>query len=132
MLARDMLTGQLHEVPDYGAVPRMSSWPDPQTYGLGEVYDGLGNSLGMFFLPKLVNAITGGGGGGGAAGLLSRLLPGGGGGGAVAPPATRVTCPACPPCPSCNTNTMRPPMGPPGYPFPFPYAPGPARRRRRR
>lgn len=134
MLVQDMLTGRLHEVrPDPGvAAPRIGEMPDPQTYGLGEVYDGLGNSLGMFFLPKLiggaVNAITGGGGGGG---LLSRLLPGGGGGGATsAPGPIRLTCPPCPPCPSPN-SMMRPPMTPPGYPYPFPYPP-PARRRRRR
>jgi hypothetical protein len=128
MLARDMLTGQLHEVPEYGPAPRIGGWPDPNTYGVGEVYDGLGHSLGMFFLPKLVKAITGGGGPGG---LLTRLLPGGGGG-ATAAPVTRVSCPPCPPCPSCNANMMRPPMGPPGYPYPFPYPAAPRRRRRRR
>src|SRR5438552_6598979 len=126
MLVQDMLTGQLHEVPEGVGGPRMGNLPDPQTYGLGEVYDGLGNSLGMFFLPKLLSAITGGGGGGG---LLSKLLPGGGGGGS-APAPMRVSCPPCPPCPSFNASTMRPPMGPPGYPYPFPYPP--SRRRRRR
>jgi hypothetical protein len=118
MLAQNMLTGQLHEIPEYGAAPTVGAWPDPQTYGLGEVYDGLGNSLGLFFLPKLikgaVNAITGGGGGGG--GLA---------------PVTRVNCPPCPACPACGTamppgGMMRPGM--PGFPFPYP----PTRRRRRR
>ena len=36
MLARDMLTGQLHEVPDYRPGPAaVGGYPDPQMYGLG-------------------------------------------------------------------------------------------------
>ena len=27
MLVQDMLTGQLHDIPEYGMAPR---WPDPQ------------------------------------------------------------------------------------------------------
>jgi hypothetical protein len=65
MLVQDMLTGQLHEVPEYGMTPPPPPrrWPDPQLYGLGEVHDERGNSLGVFFLPKLIrgaaSAVTG-------------------------------------------------------------------------
>jgi hypothetical protein len=125
MLARDMLTGQLHEVPDggYAAAPA-GAYPDPQTYGLGEAYDGYGNSLGLFFLPKLIKSAVGAITGGGGPGILSNLLPGGGG--AAAAPA----CPPCPACPACGTQ-LAPAMPRPGFPYPYPYPP-PARRRRRR
>ncbi len=127
MLARDMLTGQLHEVPEYG----YAAYPDPRTYGLGEAYDGFGNPLGLMFLPKLikgaVGAITGG-----PASIIRSILPGGGGGGAPAP-ATVVgpACPPCPPCPACGTQFPAAMMRP-GFPYPMPYPPAPGRRRRRR
>ena len=63
MLVQDMLTGQLHDIPEYGMAPR---WPDPQVYGLGEVHDERGNSLGVFFLPKLVK---------GAVSAVNKLVP---------------------------------------------------------
>src|SRR5262245_23523326 len=98
MLAQDMLTGRFHEVPDQMAAA--DGWPDPQLYGLGEVHDGYGNSLGLFFLPKLiqkaVGAITGGG-----------------------QPAPSSAPPGCPPCPVCRT----PYPGPPA-PMPPAFAPG--------
>jgi len=117
MLVQDMLTGQLHEVPDYGvAEPEMSGWPDPQMYGLGEVHDGLGNSLGLWFLPKLIG------------GAVSKIF-GGGGGDAPAPaPAAAPACPPCPACPTCGMALPPIPYPPPGYPPPG-YLP---RRRRRR
>jgi hypothetical protein len=112
MLVRDMLTGQLHEVPEYGrpdvAEPEMSGWPDPQTYGLGELHDGYGNSLGLWFLIQ------------GAAGLVKNII----GGGRPAPEA--VPAPTCPPCPACPTCGA--PQWMPGAPPPV-YLP---RRRRRR
>lgn len=117
MLVQDMLSGYIHEVPDYGE-PEMSGWPDPQTYGLGEVYDGLGNSLGLWFLPKLIK---------GAASAVRGLLPGGGVRPSLPQPVPMApTMPAaCPPCPAYGMP--RPPF-PPGTPYPFPQS----RRRRRR
>jgi hypothetical protein len=122
MLVQDRLSGYIHEVPDYGyAEAEMSSWPNPQTHGLGEVYDGLGNSLGLWFLPKLIK---------GAVSAVKGLVTGG-----AAPPVFQQPAPmapmpmpmmrpaGCPPCP---------PYGPgfpqPGAPYPLPMT----RRRRRR
>jgi hypothetical protein len=119
MFVQDRLTGQLHEVPDVGyyAEPEFAAWPDPQLYGLGEVHDGFGNSLGLWFLPKLIG------------GAVSKIF---GGGGAPAPsaPAPVVTqsCPACPPCPRCGPTMPTPPFPYPPFPYPYPQA----RRRRRR
>jgi hypothetical protein len=130
MLARDMLTGQLHEVPEYGyAAPPYGGYPDPQTYGLGEAYDGFGNPLGLMFLPKLiksaVGAITGG-----PASIIRSILPGGGGGGGGSAPAP--ACPPCPPCPACGTPFPQGMMRP-AFPYPYPpYPPPPPARRRRR
>ena len=113
MLAQNMLTGQFHQVPDYRAAPpHMGGWPDPQVYGLGEVHDGLGNSLGLWFLPKLIK---------GAVSAVSNLVTGGGGSSASPVP------PNCPPCPVCPTPAGPPGMMPPGIPYRFP----PRRRRRR-
>ena len=130
MRVQDMLSGQFHEMPDYGvAEPYRSGWPDPQMYGLGEVHDGLGNSLGLWFLPKLIG------------GAVSKIFGGGGGGGEASapPPMTsapaplRVTCPPCPPCPACGTPFPGAGMMRPGFPpFPYPYPPPSPRRRRRR
>ena len=115
MLAQDMLTGRIHEVPDHIGGP-VDGWPDPQLYGLGEVHDGYGNSLGLFFLPKLIK---------GAIGAVKRVV---GGGGAPAPSAAAATCPPCPPCsPQRQMMPFGPSTMPPGYPFP-----GRPRRRRRR
>jgi hypothetical protein len=54
MLFHDTVTGQLHEVPDHALAE------DPQGssgYGEGQViYDGLGNPLGLWFLPKIALA----------------------------------------------------------------------------
>jgi hypothetical protein len=112
MLAQDMLTGRLHEVPDQMA--STDEWPNPQLYGLGEVHDGYGNSLGLFFLPKLIQK---------AVGAIT-----GGGQRAAASPAPS----GCPPCPVCQTPqpypmppAPTPPAFAPGYPYPM-------RRRRRR
>jgi hypothetical protein len=128
MLVQDMLTGRLHEVPDYrmaAAPPRR--WPDPQMYGLGEVHDGYGNSLGLFFLPKLIKS---------AVGTVSNLVRGALPGAAPPPspppipmpmPAMAAPAPPCPPCPPYGV----PPgaaLAPPGFPAPFPRY----RRRRRR
>ena len=60
MLIQDTLTGQLHEVPDsaFGEAP-------PSYYGAGQAqmaYDGLGNPLGLWFLPS-------------AAALAAKALP---------------------------------------------------------
>jgi hypothetical protein len=116
MLVQDMLTGQLHEVPDRGiAYGGRSAPPDPRLYGLGEVHDGFGNSLGLWFLPKLIG------------GAISRLT---GGGSQPSPPPAPAPAPACPPCPACPTCGAT--AMPPPYPYPYPppaYAP---RRRRRR
>ena len=124
MLVQDMLTGQLHEVPEYGmATPQMDGWPDPQAYGLGEVHDGFGNSLGLFFLPKLIK---------GAVSAVSNLVQRAGeGGSALLPPppaAAAPSCPPCPPCRTCGTPVPAAAMAPSGHPFPYP----PFRRRRRR
>jgi len=119
MLVQDMLSGQLHEVPDHVAGAPTHGWPDPQLYGLGEVHDAFGNSLGLFFLPKLIQK---------AVGVVRKILPGGSP--APAPPAAAASAaPGCPPCPVCRMPYPIPsmPMPPgfaPGYPFP--------RRRRRR
>jgi hypothetical protein len=111
MLVQDMLTGSLHEVPDGGV--GYAEAPDPRLYGLGEVHDGFGNSLGMFLLPKLISRLVGGAG-------SSR-------------PAVSAPSPACPPCPACPSCGMQ--LRPP-FPLPFPYPPPPpgypSRRRRRR
>jgi hypothetical protein len=113
-----MLTGYLHEVPEvgYAEQPELGAWPDPQLYGLGEVHDAYGNSLGMLFLPKLI---------GGAIGKIF-----GGGSPPLPPlpplPAVTQSCPPCPPCPACGSTMPTPP-------FPYPYPPpGYAPRRRRR
>ena len=115
MLVRDMLTGYLHEV------------PDAQLYGLSGIdgldqvlYDGLGNPLGFFFLPKLIS---------GAAKVIGGLIGGGRPTPIVAPPPLPpLPLPsyrACPPCPSAPM----PVPGPyPMFPYPMPYG----RRRRRR
>lgn len=114
MLVQDRLSGYIHEVPDYGE-PDLSGWPDPQAYGLGEVYDGLGNSLGLWFLPKLIK---------GAANVVKGLLPGAS---APRPAQMAPTRPAgCPPCPPYGMQ--RPGLQPPGAPYPFAMM----RRRRRR
>jgi hypothetical protein len=117
MLVRDMLTGYLHEVPEaqlYGL---------PELGGVNQVlYDGLGNPLGFFFLPKLVS---------GAAKLVGGLI----GGRRPAPvvgsrfplPSYRPYAP-CPPCPPCPTLPVSPPGPYPMAPYPMPYG----RRRRRR
>jgi hypothetical protein len=116
MLVQDMLTGQFHDVPEYGepnvGEPDVSGWPNPQMYGLGELHDGYGNSLGLWFLPKLIQ---------GAAGLVKNII----GGGEQAPPAA-VPAPMCAPCPACPTcgSTQWTPGAPPPV-----YLP---RRRRRR
>jgi hypothetical protein len=116
MLVRDMLTGQLHEVPEYGepdvAEPDMSGWPDPQVYGLGELHDGGGNSLGLWFLPKLIQ---------GATGLVKNII---GGAMPAAPEAAPASaCPPCPVCPTCGAPQWTPGPPPPAY--------LPRRRRRR-
>lgn len=117
MLVQDRLSGYIHEVPDYGE-PDMSGWPDPQTYGLGEVYDGLGNSLGLWFLPKLIK---------GAVGAVKGLVTGGARPALPAPAPMAPAMPAaCPPCPPYAMS--RPGFPPPGAPYPFPMT----RRRRRR
>ena len=67
MLVQDVLTGQLQDIPEYGMAPAPApGWPDPQVYGLGEVHGERGNSLGVFFLPKLIR---------GGASAVSRLVP---------------------------------------------------------
>jgi hypothetical protein len=128
MLVQDMLTGQLHEIPDGISAPRIGGLPDPQVYGLGEVYDGYGNSLGLFFLPKLIKKAVG------AVGSVVRGITGGGGSRSALAPAPSQACPPCPPCPPCPQypafRTPLPAGMPPGYPFPYP--PRPRRRRRRR
>jgi hypothetical protein len=113
MLVQDMLTGRLHEVPAAAPAP---AWPDPQVYGLGEVFDDRGQSLGLFLLPKLIRSIVG-----------SRRPPP-----APASPVVRTVCPPCPtPMAPWYPPGLRPgfPPYPPGYPgLPF----GSRRRRRRR
>jgi len=121
MLVQDMLTGQLHEVPDQVGGTPADGWPDPQVYGLGEVHDGFGNSLGLFFLPKLIQK---------AVGAVRSILPGGRP--APAPPAVAPACPPCPPCPVCRTAApypMQPTPFPPGFAPGYPFR---SRRRRRR
>ncbi len=134
MLVHDMLTGQLHEVSDYG-YGGFSEAPSSYPYGVGSVvYDGFGEPVGFLpFLPKII---------GGAAKLFGGLIGGGGGGGAQAAPPP--VCPPCPPCPVCAAQRPFPfmPGGFPGSPFQMPgqfmqpgggggYAPRHARRRRR-
>ena len=128
MLVQDMLTGRLHEVPDYRmAAPPSRGWPDPQMYGLGEVHDAYGNSLGMFFLPKLIK---------GAVSAVSNLVRGAVPGAvppplpmpSMPPPAMAAPAPSCPPCPPYGLPPPGAAMAPPGYPAPFPRF----RRRRRR
>lgn len=123
MLVQDRLSGYIHEVPDYGyGEPEMSGWPDPQAYGLGEVYDGLGNSMGLWFLPKLIK---------GAVSAVKGLVTGGGGMRPSFPmpaPAAPTMPPGCPPCPPYAMQ--RPGFPPPGVPYPFPIT-RPRRRRRR-
>ena len=113
MLVQDGLTGYLHEV------------PDTQLYGYEEVYDHLGNPIGMFpalaalagkILPSVASAIMPG-----AGNLISRILPGitGGAGGPAG--GIRSALPAiagalAPP------GLPAPPLPAPPLPMPMPMA----------
>lgn len=136
MLAEDMLTGRLYELPDYQVgywheAPETPLYGQPQSYPLGEVlYDGLGNPLGI---ASILRAIT-------APFSLIR--------GAVSALTPRPAAPRPFPLPSSTESLLRPllfslinrlavPGAEPPYPMPPSFMPGAgpgayARRRRRR
>ena len=102
MLVQDGLTGYLHEV------------PDAQLYGYDEVYDHLGNPVGLFpalaalaskVLPGVASAVMPA-----ASSLISKVLPGITGAAGILPAVA---------------GALAPPGGMPGLPaLPFPGLPG--------